>query len=679
MDLYGFYRGESFDAFEWMGAHVGPGGVTFRVYAPNAQWVNLLYKDREIVMQKCMDGKFYEITLPEAGEGDTYEYRVYNKAGGYVDHCDPYGFGMELRPNHKSIVRNRFSYQFHDEAWIKNRSDEVNGPLNIYEMHLGSWKKPAQEKKEEEAKESLVDEANSEDVWYTYEEIAEPLSAYLVENGYNYVEFMPLSEHPCDNSWGYQNTGFFAATSRYGTMDQLKYLVDHLHQKGIGVILDYVPVHFAVDSYGLGTFDGTPTYEYPHPDVAVSEWGSFNFQHAKGEVRSFLQSSAEFWIREMHFDGLRMDAISRIIYWMGDQNRGENKEAIEFVKFMNKGLKWNHPGIMLIAEDSTDFPNVTKPVDQGGLGYDYKWDMGWMHDTLEFFQMPAYARKPNYHKLTFSMMYFWNEHYLLPLSHDEVVHGKATILQKMNGSYEDKFPQARAMYLYMMMHPGKTLNFMGNEFGQLREWDEKKDQDWFMLKYPLHDSFHHYMMELNHIYLEHDAFYAQDYEYAGFDYLDCHQEDRLIYAIQRNSKDEELIAVFNFDSVDQNGYVLELTHNASIEILLNTEWFRFNGSLYNDDSTHVRTIGNKLICDLPRYSGVLMKVTRYEKVKFTPEEIAAQKAAAKAAKAAKDAELRKKYKGRRPGIREKKPAGSANPQKTSSKKETSKKASDEKA
>ena len=648
MDLSSFYRGDCFDAYEWMGAHVGPAGVTFRVYAPNAQWVNLLYEGREIHMDKVLDGNFYEALVSEAKPGDKYEYRVHCKPDDkFVDHCDPYGFGMELRPNHKSIIRDRFSYQFADAEWMDKRNDEVNGPLNIYEMHLASWRKPNAEKERMGQAGNwadAVEEAVTEDIWYTYEELAAPLCSYLKAQGYNYVEFMPLSEHPADNSWGYQNTGFFAATSRYGTMDQLKYLVDQLHQNGIGVILDYVPVHFAVDAYGLGKFDGQAVYESPYADIAVSEWGSYNFDHSKGETRSFLQSAAQFWLKEMHFDGLRMDAISRIIYWYGNPDRGENKAGIDYLKFMNKGLKALNPGIMLIAEDSTDFPNVTKSVEQGGLGFDYKWDMGWMHDTLEFFQLPTYARKPNYNKITFSMMYFWNEHYLLPLSHDEVVHGKATILQKMNGSYEEKFPQARAMYLYMMMHPGKKLNFMGNEFGQLREWDEKKDQDWFMLKYPLHDSFHHYMTELNQVYLANDAFYGLEYEYDGFEYLDCNQRNRLIYAIQRCSKTEELIAVFNFDSVAQNGYTLELTHNASIEILLNTDWQRFNGNTPNDDTKKVYTVGNKLICDLAPYSGVLMKVTRYEKVKFTPEELAAQKAE-------KIAALKKKYHGRMPSFR----------------------------
>lgn len=370
------------------------------------------------------------------------------------------------------------------------------------------------------------------------DELAPLLIPYLKESGYNYVEFLPLCEHPCDQSWGYQNTGFYAPTRRYGKPDDLKRLIDLLHQSGIGVILDFVPVHFAVDWYALAQYDGTALYEYPHSDVGVSEWGSYNFMHSRGEVRSFLQSAANFWLKEYHFDGLRMDAISRIIYWQGDEKRGVNGNAVDFIKVMNLGLKENNPDCILIAEDSTNYPGITKSVHDGGLGFDYKWDMGWMHDTLTYFQAAPAQRTALYHKLTFSMMYFQNEKYLLPFSHDEVVHGKATILQKMNGQYEQKFPQARAMYLYMLVHPGKKLNFMGNEFGQLREWDEKREQDWDLRKYPNHDAFYHYMAKLNDIYISHPALFEWDYRTDGFYWLDCYQENRCIYAICRKGKGE---------------------------------------------------------------------------------------------------------------------------------------------
>lgn len=456
-------------------------------------------------------------------------------------------------------------------------------------MHLGSWRKPQGGE------------------WYRYSELAPLLIPYLKESGYNYVEFLPVSEHPCDESWGYQNTGFYAPTSRYGTPDDLKYLIDLLHQNGIGAILDFVPVHFAVDQYALAQYDGTALYEYPHRDVGTSEWGSYNFMHSRGEVRSFLQSAANFWLKEYHFDGLRIDAISRIIYWQGDEKRGVNGNAVDFIKVMNRSLKENNPGCILIAEDSTNYPGITKAVNNGGLGFDYKWDMGWMHDTLEYFQAPPEQRTDRYHKLTFSMMYFRNENYLLPFSHDEVVHGKATVLQKMNGQYEQKFPQARAMYLYMMVHPGKKLNFMGSEIGQLREWDENREQDWDIRKYPNHDSFYHYITVLNHLYLSHPALSEWDYQEQGFQWLDCHQENRCIYAIERRSENERLVAMFNFSQNTQFDYTVALPKATDIAPLLYSDWEPFGGITPLKETVY-RLHENQLTCTLHPFSAILFDV-----------------------------------------------------------------------
>ncbi len=486
MDMYGFYMGWAFDAYEYLGAHAYRQGVLFRTYAPSAEKVSLLLEGRELPMKAAYDGNFYELRVPEAVPGERYKYRIYAH-GGYADHCDPYGFQMELRPAHRSVVCDPGPFSFHDEAWMKRRAAQPDGPMNIYEMHLGSWRR------------------KPDGAWYQYDELAEPLARYLTEYGYNWVELMPLAEHPADESWGYQTTGYFTPTSRYGTPVQLKMLIDTLHCHGIGVLLDFVPVHFARDSYGLARYVGSCLYEYPHPDVGVSEWGSCNFMHSRGEVRSFLQSSAHFWLKEYHFDGLRMDAVSRMIYWQGDEKRGVNGNALDYLKVMNRGLKKLDPGGVLIAEDSTDYPGVTLDVEHGGLGFDYKWDMGWMHDTLAFFQAPAAERPALYHRLTFSMLYFYKERYLLPLSHDETVHGKKTVPDKMNGPYDMKFPQARALYLYMAVHPGKKLNFMGNEIGQFREWDERREQDWDLGKYPIHDAFRRCMAELNRLYLSHAA------------------------------------------------------------------------------------------------------------------------------------------------------------------------------
>ena len=483
--------------------------------------------------------------------------------------------------------------------WMGSRGDTHDKPMNIYELHLGSWRKRSGDQPSDDPAD-----------WYRYDELAQPLVDYCLEAGYNYVEFMPLNEHPFDGSWGYQPTGFFAPTSRYGTPQQLMMLVDALHQAGIGCILDVVPVHFATDPYGLANYDGTALFEYPNDAVGVSEWGSHNFMYSRGESCSFMQSSANFWLGAYHFDGLRMDAISRIIYWQGDQARGVNGNAVDFMRRMNGGMKSLNPGCFLVAEDSTDMPGTTKPASEGGLGFDYKWDMGWMHDTLDLFQTDPYFRSGNYHKLSFSMMYFANERYLLPLSHDENVHGKATVAQKMWGDYELKFPQARALYLYMMVHPGKKLNFMGSEIAQLREWDEKREQDWFMLRYPIHDAFYRYCKELNHTYLDHPALWDQDYEDAGFQWRQVDDTEHVVYAMERRSRGgERLLCVLNLANCPQEDYKLEVPDLGTVCTLLDTDWARFGGSTPDgDEDVRVDTHAGRLTLTLPPLSGILLQL-----------------------------------------------------------------------
>ena len=564
MDFYGFYTGKIFDAYKYLGAHTEKGGVVFRTFAPSASKISVIgeFNDwEESPMEKVHDGNFWEFTSKNAHPGMMYKYRIYDQSGQFIDHCDPYGYGMELRPNTASIIRDMDAYCFRDSAWMKKRTDRLSGPLNIYEIHFGSFKKPSDEP----------------DAWYDYKEMTDILIPYLKENGYNYLEIMPLNEYPSDESWGYQGTGFFSPTSRYGTADQLKAFVDACHQNDIGIILDFVPVHFAVDYYALANYDGTALYEYPHAAVGQSEWGSCNFMHSRGEVRSFLQSAANYWLTEFHMDGLRMDAISRAIYWQGTPERGVNSNAVEFLKNMNRGLKELHPSAILAAEDSTSFPGVTESPENGGLGFDYKWDMGWMNDTLDYFRIDPLFRGGCYHKLTFSMAYYYDSNYLLPLSHDEVVHGKATILQKMFGDYDMKFPQARAFYMYMYAHPGKKLNFMGNEIGHFREWDEKREQDWDLLTYPAHQDFHRFMTDLNHFYLEHPAFSEKDYDSDGFLWLDCHSEEQCIYAFERTGKDERIAAVFNFSGVEQAGYQLEIPDAAELKQIFSSELPEYGG------------------------------------------------------------------------------------------------------
>ncbi|MCI8667021.1 MAG: 1,4-alpha-glucan branching protein GlgB [Dorea sp.] len=594
MDFYGFYTGKIFDAYQFLGAHPEANGVIFRTFAPKASRISLIgeFSDwQELAMNKIYDGNFWECYVKNAKPGMMYKYRIYKQDQSYMDHCDPYGFGMELRPNSASIIRDLTAYSFQDALWMQKRSDCKDKPLNIYELHFGSFRKPSTE---------------AED-WYTYTELSELLIPYLKEYGYNYVELMPLSEHPCDESWGYQNTGFFSPTARYGTAAELMKFVDRCHQKDIGVILDFVPVHFAVDAYALANYDGTALYEYPHHDVGVSEWGSCNFMHSRGEVRSFLQSAANYWLTEYHMDGIRMDAISRIIYWQGEPSRGVNHTAVDFIRNMNRGLKELHPTVMLSAEDSTAYPGVTHPVCDGGLGFDYKWDMGWMNDTLDYFRTGPMYRTESYHKLTFSMMYYYNDAFLLPLSHDEVVHGKATIMQKMHGGYDDKFPQARAFYMYMYAHPGKKLNFMGNEFGQLREWDEKREQDWDILSYPIHDAFHRFMKDLNQLYLTHPAFYQQDYATDGFHWIDCHQETRCIYAFERTALKERILAVFNFSDQEQKDYKLELKEAKKLTLLLASDAQEYAG-VKKYDNPEIKLKKGEALLSLSPYSAVYYKI-----------------------------------------------------------------------
>ena len=594
MDFYGFYTGKVFDAWRYLGAHTEGEGATFRTFAPGARRIGLIGEFngwQEQPMNRIHDGNFWELHVQEAKVGEMYKYRIYGADGQGRDHCDPYGFGMELRPGSASLIRDMDGYAFSDGVWMQSRGDCRNKPLNIYEVHMGSFRKPSQEA----------------DAWYNYVEMGEILIPYLREKGYNYLEIMPLSEYPCDESWGYQSTGFFSPTARYGTADQLKAFVNECHRNEIGVIMDFVPVHFAVDDYALARYDGTALYEYPNSAVGVSEWGSCNFMHSRGEVRSFLQSAANYWLSEFHMDGLRMDAISRAIYWQGCPERGVNRNAVEFLREMNQGLKRLHPAAILAAEDSTSLPGVTKAAQEGGLGFDYKWDMGWMNDTLNYFRTAPKYRSENYHKLTFSMMYYYDDRFLLPLSHDEVVHGKATILQKMYGDYGEKFPQARAFYMYMYAHPGKKLNFMGNEIGQFREWDEKREQDWNLLDYPAHQQFARFMEELNAFYGEHPALWDKDYEREGFVWLDCHQEQKCIYAFERTGRRERIAAVFNFSDREWKEYTLSVPGGRKLRPLLSSQWEVYGG-IRKRDSDELTGQDGEFVLSLPPYSGSYFQV-----------------------------------------------------------------------
>lgn len=591
MNLNDFYNGNEWYAYQYFGAHVEETGVRFRVYAPCAVRVTLIgefngWRDTEM----CMEGRggIYSLFVTNAKVSQMYKYRIYHRDGTVTDKADPYGFAMELRPCSASIIVDS-NYTFQDENWMQLRNKMYHQPVNIYEIHFGSWR-------------------GNGDRWYRYEELGEVLIPYLKEMGYTHVELMPINEHPCDESWGYQSTGFYAPTSRYGTPEGLMKFVDQCHQTGIGVILDFVLVHFAVDDYGLRLFDGSPLYELPFHDVECSEWGSYNFAHGKGEVASFLKSCANYWLSEFHFDGLRVDAVSNIIYWGGDANRGVNQEALHFVQSFNEGIHHLHPTAMMIAEDSTSFLKVTAPVQYGGLGFDYKWDLGFMHDTFDFFMKNPMERSAHYDELLFSMHYFYNELYLLAFSHDENVHGKKTVLDKMYGNYEEKFANARALYAYMMTHPGKKLHFMGNEIGQFREWGEYRPQDFdVLLAYPMHQKFRRFFRDLNQIYNYHPALYDGEYNSACFQYLINDRPEDLVYAYERRAGGERMLVVFNLSGQHYVNYRIPLPGNHQLEELMNTDEEIYGGNTVSRKSM-IEVRNNQCFMDLAAYSGRIFLV-----------------------------------------------------------------------
>jgi len=568
--LQDFFDGLSLDSYHYFGAHYDGEGCFFRVYAPYASRVSLIssHSDWEPVTMLRDPAGVYQTYVSGLLPGTLYKYQITHRDGTVVDKCDPYGFQMELRPNNASIVTQTEADVFTDQIWMNNRRVNYDAPMNIYELHLGSWK-------QREHGEEGVDEYG----WYSYVSILEELIPYLKKHHYTHIELMPLSEHPLDASWGYQTSGFFAPTSRYGTPRELKEMVNLCHRNGIGVILDFVPVHFVRDQFALSQFDGTALYEYGHNEIGYSEWGSCNFDYYKGHVRSFLMSAANYWLEEFHFDGLRMDAIANVLYWQGDMSRGVNIGGIHFLKDMNVALKQRHPDVMLIAEDSTNYLKVTAPVQYDGLGFDFKWNMGWMNDTLSFFKIPPQYRSAQYHQLSFSMLYFYNELYLLPFSHDEVVHGKATIMQKMWGDYDVKFPQCRTLFLYMYAHPGKKLNFMGNEIGQFREWDEKQETDWSLLSYPMHDGFRAFCAELNRLYVTMSPLYDGDYDPHRFCWLEIDAPQECVYAFRRTSSDgSAIVAVMNLSDRCYDPFYIGVDEPMAMRPLICSDEARWGGS-----------------------------------------------------------------------------------------------------
>ena len=607
MDRY--YKGCALDAYKLFGAHLceerGKKGVRFTVYAPHAQGIQVIgsfddWSCKGHQMRRKDDKGIWSLFVAEAKEGDMYKYRVTQATGRIVDKMDPYAFYSELRPNTASIVTNLDYKKWSDEKWLAQRTKNFDKPVNIYEMHLGSWKK------------------DEDQEWVNYKDIAKELIAYVKENNFSHIDLMPLNEYPFDGSWGYQCSGYFSATSRYGSAQELMYLINACHRANIGIIMDFVPVHFVRDDFSLSYFDGTPLYEYEKACDADSQWGTANFNLWREEVRSFLMSAAAFWIDKYHVDGLRMDAISNIIHWHGNKDLGENEGALHFIKRMNYHLSEAYKGVMLIAEDSSDFANVTKATQDGGLGFDYKWDLGWMNDTLKYLEKDPIYRKWHHNNITFSMAYFYSERFIMEFSHDEVVHGKKTIVDKIWGSYEEKFAQLRTLYLYMFTHPGKKLNFMGNELAHFREWDEEKQCDWDLLKYPMHDAFHRYFAKLGELYSKTPALYETEYDWTSFQWIDADNADENMFSYLRKNENSYYIVILNFSPNAYKKHAFGVPEKGVYHELLNTEQDIWGGEITElGKMKAVEKECNKLPytieVDVPAFGGVLLELKKRKK------------------------------------------------------------------
>lgn len=542
-------------------------GVFFNVWAPEAESVHVLgdfnnwEKNRASKMKTEGDG-FWSLAVPEARENQYYKYLIEDREGGSFLKADPYAVYAEKRPGDASRLFDLRKYVWHDSHWTETRKagDSYGKPMLIYEIHLDSWR------------------CGEKGDACSYRELAEELVPYLRKMKYTHVEIMPVMEHPFDGSWGYQITGYYAPTSRYGSPDDFRYLVDSLHQENIGVILDWVPGHFCPDSYGLASFDGSPVYEAgKHP-----EWGTYIFDFAKPEVHSFLVSNAFYWFSEYHVDGLRVDAVSSMLYldygrkkgeWQPNRYGGrENLDAIAFLKKMNTAVFGSFPNAIMAAEESTSWPLVTMPVDKGGLGFNYKWNMGWMNDVLRYMAMSPSQRKNSHHLLTFSFFYAFSENFILPLSHDEVVHGKKSLLDKMYGNYGEKFANLKILYVYMMTHPGKKIFFMGSEIAQFIEWDHNRELDWFLLDYPAHGDFFRFTARLNDFYCREPALWREDFSWDGFEWIDSgNNAQSVISFIRKDPEGEEnLIAVINFSDTDYENFRIGVPEEGVYEAVFST-------------------------------------------------------------------------------------------------------------
>ena len=577
VDRYLFNNGRHYEIFEKMGAHPkkykGKSGMYFAVWAPHAEQIGVVgdfnsWNPEANPMQPLADSGIWEAFVPGIATGELYKYAITTKSGKILFKADPYAFSAEYRPGTASVTTDISGFQWSDDAWMEKRgsADPLNAPISIYEVHLGSWRRKNRPEK---------------DGCYTYVEAAKELADYVTDMGYTHVELMGIAEHPYDGSWGYQVTGYFAPTSRYGTPQEFMYFINYLHKKGIGVILDWVPAHFPRDAHGLSEFDGEALYEYADPRKGEHpDWGTKVFDYSKYEVDNFLIANAIYWVEKYHVDGLRVDAVASMLYldygrengnWIPNKYGGnENLEAIEFFKHLNSVMADRGNGAIVIAEESTAWPKVTQKPENDGLGFTFKWNMGWMHDFLEYMKLDPYFRKYNHHKMTFGLTYFTSEKYILVLSHDEVVHLKCSMINKMPGLLDDKFANLKAGYTFMLGHPGKKLLFMGQDFGQLHEWDEKTALDWYLADEPLNADLQSYVKDLLQLYRKYPALYELDYDWDGFQWINANDGDRSIFSFVRSSRDHKrsLLFVINFTPVERPDYRVGVPKRGTYTLVL---------------------------------------------------------------------------------------------------------------